>query len=381
MRGALVGVVLLLVACEPAPQGSPSPAPSSASPESSALPLLSPPIVGTEPGPPCPSAPAGTAPPAGSPGTVFTVVPTWPVNMTIGLTGLALAADGTLYLTDRWFNRICRVAPNGTGSMFAGLAQHLNQPTGLSVDSSGRLFIADTGNNRIVVASPDGTVSPFAGNGAIGLAGDGKLAVAAQLNHPDAVAVAPDGTVYVSDTGNFRIRKVAPNGIITTFAGTGVRGQNANEGDGGDALAAELTGVHSLALDSHGRLYVGDQNRVRVIENGVIRGFAGTGIYSYDGDGKPAIQAFIRGPGEALAVGPGDVVYIGDWATCVVRVVNSAGVINRYAGSFNCGYQGDGGPALTGTLFDSVASLAIDHAGNLYVGEYANKRVRIVLAA
>src|SRR5690348_8196384 len=143
LRVFAIGAVLAAAACSTtggtsaltsggSPVASPSHQPANpptagptATPVSNATPVLSPPIVGTETGPPCPSAPAGTAPPAGKAGNAFTVVPTWPVQNTIGLAGLAVAADHNIYLTDTWFNRICRVAPDGTGSTFAGIPQRL----------------------------------------------------------------------------------------------------------------------------------------------------------------------------------------------------------------------------------------------------------------
>jgi uncharacterized protein (TIGR03437 family) len=195
-------------------------------------------------------------------------------------------------------------------SLLAGL--------GLATDSGGNLYIADVGNHRIRKVTPDGTITTIAGTGRTGnrgggYSGDGGPATQALLNYPSAVAVDTAGNLFIHDTGNHRIRKVTPDGRITTVAGNGRDGYS---GDGGPATAARvgLSPVGSIALDEEGSLYIANpfDHRVRrVAPNGVITNFAGTGNIGFSGDGGLAEQATITYP-LGLATDPAGNVYISD---------------------------------------------------------------------
>lgn len=225
-------------------------------------------------------------------------------------------------------------------------------------------------------------VTAIAGTGVGGYAGDGGLAIAARLRSPHGMAVAADGTVYIADTDNYRVRRISPAGIITTVAGTGTWGDT---GDGGQATAAQLSGLLSLALSPAGdTLYIADidNNRVRQIDlgTGVITNFAGTGFlgFGYAGDGGPAGSAWLQMP-EGVATDAVGNVYIGDVLNCVVRRVDIAThIITRVAGvPGSCTPGGDGGNALT-ARFSLPRRLALDAAGNLYVLDSGSRSIRRV---
>ncbi|HEX6911664.1 MAG TPA: hypothetical protein VF142_14780, partial [Longimicrobium sp.] len=244
--------------------------------------------------------------------------------------GVALGRDGSIYVADSRNARVRRIAPDGIISTFAGPGQcggpsgpqgfaaaadgvgiladdpalgdggpagqaSLFLPVGVSVARDGSVYIADTGNNRIRRVSPDGTISTVAGTGGYGYGGDGGPAGQATLANPLSVTVAPDGSLYVTDAGNRRVRRITPDGLITTVAGNGQQGFG---GDGGPATAA---GLHfpsgTVAVAGDGTLYIPDTNRVRrVSPDGIISTVAGTGYGCAEwetdcGDGGPAAAA------------------------------------------------------------------------------------------
>ncbi|MGH9801788.1 MAG: hypothetical protein ACRD82_15610, partial [Blastocatellia bacterium] len=159
----------------------------------------------------------------------------------------------------------------GTGDGGAAVGARLFLPSGVAADATGNLYIADSANNRVRKVTPAGVILPFAGNGGLGSSGDGGQAVDATFNQPQSVAVDSTGNVYISDTFNNRIRRVAPNGVITTVAGTG---EDSFGGDGGPATQARLNGPFQVAVDLAGNLYIADANNLRVrkvtISTGVI---------------------------------------------------------------------------------------------------------------
>ena len=276
---------------------------------------------------------------------------------------------------------ISTVAGNGAQG-FAGdggpaTSANLNGPTGVAVDAAGNLYIADSGNHRIRKVTPAGTISTFAGNGTAGFAGDGGPATDARLNSANAVATDSAGNLYIADSDNYRVRKVDPAGRISTFAGNGIEGF---AGDGGPATDARLTFMGGLAVDAAGNLYLSDTDnfRVRKVNSaGTISTFAGNGIEGVSGDGGPATAANVWAP-FGLAVDSSGNLYIADRNGGNVRTVNTAGTISRFAGtSLGFGFSGDGGPALNAT-FAGVDGVAIDTDGNLYVTDRLNQRIRRV---
>lgn len=225
-------------------------------------------------------------------------------------------------------------------------------------------------------------VTTIAGNGLATFSGDGGPATAAALNGPAGVAVAADGTVYVADSGNLRIRRISPGGVISTIAGNGTYGDG---GDGGQATEAQLGGIEAIALSpADDILYITDagMNRVRQIDlgSGVITTFAGRGLddVGHDGNGGPATDASIGIP-LGIAVDPTGNVYFTEFMYCTVRKVDIAtGVITRVAGSgviSDCGSDGDGGDALAARL-NSPRGLATDAGGNLFVVDQVTNTVR-----
>jgi sugar lactone lactonase YvrE len=258
-------------------------------------------------------------------------------------------------------------------------------------------------------------ISTVAGSGTAGYSGDGGPAVSAQLNDPIRVAVDAVGNLYIDDYGNNRIRKVDTTGIITTVAGNGLGSCKRNStgcysGDGGPATLAQLNGPFGVALDAFGDLYIADDgnNRIRKVDaNGIITVAAGNGaltpygyscswcppgwfyiegyIGSYSGDGGPASAAGLNGPGGVTVDAAGD-IYIADSGNQRIRKVNASGIITTVAGGnapwfdyegFAGGFSGDGGPATSAELNYPLAT-AVDAAGNLYIADPGNNRVREV---
>jgi uncharacterized protein (TIGR03437 family) len=222
------------------------------------------------------------------------------------------------------------------------------------------------------------TINTFAGNGTFGYSGDNGPATSAQLNQPWGVAVDAAGNVYIADTVNNRIRKVA-NGVISTVAGNGTLGYS---GDDGPATSAQLSWPGGVAVDSAGNLYVADQNnfRIRKVSNGVITTVAGNGMPGYSGDNGPATSAKLYGP-VGVAVDSAGNLYIADQPNNRIRKVSN-GVITTVAGNGpdlygNGGYSGDNGPATSARL-NWPEGVAVDFAGNLFIADYRNNRIRKV---
>ena len=250
------------------------------------------------------------------------------------------------------------------------------RPTGVAYDAAGDLFIADTARNQVFEITVGGAITVVAGTGTQGFSGDGGPAAAAELNTPMSVAVAPDGILYIADTGNQRIRAVQ-GGNINTFAGNGARGFT---GDGGLATAAALNHPVALALDTTGALLVCDQGneRVRRISAGQIATIAGNGVQGFAGDGGAATSAELNEPSGIAASADGR-IFIADTNNQRVRVVGANGTISTLAGTGVSGVFGDGGPASAAQLSRPVG-LAIDAAKNLFIADENNHRLRRIAA-
>jgi ribosomal protein S11 len=221
-----------------------------------------------------------------------------------------------------------------------------------------------------------GRIDTVAGGGGAGYGGDGGSARSAQLLDPRAVVADPGGGLYVADTFNHRIRWVDADGVVTTVLGTGVAGP---AGDGGPGSQAQVNWPHGVALDPTApALLVADSanHRIRRLDlvTGTVTTVAGTGQAGFGGDGGPATAALLHDPKGVLA-GPRGEVYIADSANDRVRVVDPSGTISTLAGSGTAGFSGDGGPAPTAQLH-APRALALDPAGNLYVADDNNDRVR-----
>ena len=253
-------------------------------------------------------------------------------------------------------------------------------PEGVAVDGAGNLYIADSHNNRIrKVSAATGLITTVAGNGTATFAGDGGAATAASLNLPAGVAVDGAGNLYIADTSNNRIREVsAATGYITTVAGSGMP---TFAGDGGTATTASLNRPFSVSVDGSGNIYIADtqNNRVRVVMSGtgIITTVAGTGMPTFGGDGGPATSASLSGP-DGVAVDAGGNVYIDDEYNSRIRKVTAAtGNISTVAGNDSSTFSGDGAAATSASLY-FPGGVAVDGAGNLYIGDESNARVRKV---
>ncbi len=261
-----------------------------------------------------------------------------------------------------------------TGDGGAAIAARLS-PFGLAVDQSSNLLAADDEAHRVRRITPGGAIGAFAGSGALGSSGDGAAATGATMNFPSDMVVDANGNVYISDTNNNRVRRVAPNGVITAYAGTGVADFG---GDNGPAAQANLISPAGLALDSAGNLYIADSGNARVrkvtASTGVITTVAGNGSRGFSGDGGQATQATFKLP-FGIAVDPSGVLYILDRFDHRIRRVATDGVITTIAGTGQGGYNGDDRPA-SGARINAGGFMTTDANGNLYFADFLNHRVR-----
>jgi uncharacterized protein (TIGR03437 family) len=345
------------------------------------------------------------------------------------VTCVATDTRGNVYLCDASSDVIAKVSRDGMLTVVAGTGIRgsttgaFKSPSRIAVDSAGNLYIADKDNHRIRKIAVDGAITTVAGTGSGGFSGDGGPATKAPLNSPRGVAVDLAGALYIADTQNCRIRRVGPDGTITTVAGTGSYGSS---GDGGPATSAQLGYPHDVAVDAAGSLYVSDQycgsqgcvrkvnpqgtistlvssatvgslypegltvdasgnvyvagsndNRVLKIDpNGSAAVIAGGG--SVLGDGGPATAAKLGGPLD-VAVDTAGNVYIADTGNHRVRKVGGLRTITTLAGVGQPALSGDGGSAAGATL-SKPAAVAADAAGNISVSDTGNARIRKISA-
>jgi len=240
---------------------------------------------------------------------------------------------------------------------------------------SRRTWSQPTGSRRTGgTASTSGIARRIVGTGENGFDGDGGPAIDAWIQHANHLVVDEEGTLFIADTGNHRIRSVTPDGIIRTVAGTGEEGFS---GDGGAGLRATMAFPSAIAIDNEGNLLIADfgNHRIRrLATDGTIVSIAGTGEPEFNGDGAPALESSIGEPCGVVADRNGN-VYIGDQVNCRVRVVTPSGSMYTVAGTGVEGYSGDGGPAELAEI-SNPDILACDHEGNVYVPDYSNAAVR-----
>jgi large repetitive protein len=255
-------------------------------------------------------------------------------------------------------------------------------PYGVIVDPSGNIYLSDTNNNRIRrVDAQSGLISTIAGNGTSGYSGDGDLATQATVSQPGGLAMDGAGNIYFADSGNDIIRHIdAVSGIITTVAGVPLtQGYN---GDGLSATSANLSSPRGIAFDAAGDLYIADtsNNVIREVNatTGKISTVAGTGAAGYNGDAIAATASQLYSPWTVSVAGDNS-LYIADLSNNRVRKV-SGGVISTVAGTGSRGFAGDDGAAIVANLNDPT-SVILDPAGDLYIADSGNNRIRKVYAS
>ncbi len=305
--------------------------------------------------------------------------------------GLAFDAAGNLYIADTGNNAIRKLSTNGVLTTVAGASgvagysgdagpatnAHLHAPVGLAFDTRGNLYIADSRNNAIRRIAANGFIATVAGTGDAGFTGDGGLATNARLSTPWGVAVGPSG-IFVADYLNYRIRQVASNGTISTLAGTGIY---SFDGTSVPATSAQLGQAMAVTADSSGNFYIADTlgNAVRkVATDGTITTVAGTGQRGYWGDGGQATVAQLNRP-RGIARDSSGNLYVSDTDNNRVRKVDTNGVITTIAGTGVAGYSGNGGVA-TAAQLNAPCGLAIDSSGNIFVADFGNNVIREILA-
>ncbi len=302
-------------------------------------------------------------------------------NINFGLQGIAVGPLAALTP-----GIISTYAGTGTagfsGDGGAATGAKLNNPFGLAVDNAGNLYIADFNSGTIrKVSAATGIITTYAGTGTAGYSGDGGPATSAQLAAPR-IAFDSAGNLYIADYYNNRIRKVnAATGIVTTIAGTGTAGYS---GDGGAATSALLHQPAAVAVDGAGNVYISDANNERIRKvtagTGIITTIAGNGVVGFSGDGGAATSAKLNNPA-GLALDAGGNLYVAEFGNQTVRkVAAGTGIILTVAGiGGSVGYSGDGSAA-TAAKLNSPEAVSVDNAGNLYIADSGNNRIRRVAA-
>ena len=305
--------------------------------------------------------------------------------------GVAVDSSGNLYIADADNHRIRKVDTSGVITTVAGsgntgagngdfggdgglaTAARLSEPTGVAVDSSGNLYITDMANLRVRKVDTSGTITTFAGTGTGGFSGDRGPAAAAQIWNPVGVDVDGSGNLYIV-TADRRVRKVDTSGTITNVAGNGTAGFG---GIGGPAIEAQFHEPTDVAVDRAGNLYIADERNHwvnKVDTAGKITIIAGTGQRDVGGEEVPATLARLNTPYGVDVDGAGN-VYITERLSHRVRKVSTNGRITTIAGTGVRGFSGDGGPA-TAAMFHEPRGVAVDRAGNIYIADTGNNRIR-----
>ena len=301
--------------------------------------------------------------------------------------GVAVDKAGNVYIAEHYSQRIRRVAATGIISTIAGggepgyggdggpaVKARLSFPSGVAVDKAGNVYITDTGNNRVRRIDTTGTINTIAGTGEEGYDWDGP-AVEARLAGPKGVAVDASGNLYFTGPYKFGIRRVDASGTLSEVAGSG-------ESYDGPEDEHRLTRDRGVAVDASGNVYISniDNNYVRRVDaSETVIVIAGTRESGHGGDGGPAVRAHLNYPAGVAVDGSGN-LYIADSGNHRILRIDTTGAISTMAGTGEPGYGGDGGPATEAQLASPYA-VAVDGSGNLYVADLGNYRIRVLTRA
>jgi sugar lactone lactonase YvrE len=283
-----------------------------------------------------------------------------------GVSGQYLTSTSAVPNSTDIINTIAGGGSN-TGSGIAATAASLGQPTDVVVDSAGDVYIADSTAHIVQEVTPSGIISTIAGNGTSGSTGNGGQATAAELNYPDALAIDSAGDLFIADSNAYVVREITTDGVIHAFAGNGTYGDT---GNGGQATAAEFGQPSGLAFDSSGDLYIADAANVvrEVLTTGVVEPIAGVaGSYGFTGNGGQATAAKLNDP-TALAFDTAGNLYIADQGNQEVRKVTPSGIITDFAG--NGTTSGSVGGQATAAGIYGPDGLAFDSVGDLYIAAF-----------
>lgn len=311
--------------------------------------------------------------------------------------GLATAPDGSVYFVDLHNSRVRRIDPDGTITTVAGtgqagfsgdggpaIAAQFGEALDLALGSDGSIYIADTGNNRIRRVAPNGTITTVAGSGPTGyrglnFSGDGGPATQATLSGPISVAVSAAGELYISDLYNNRIRRVATDGNISTVLTFPLTSSTGGQGAQHLELGADGTLYYSDRSIDHSRVWrLGTDGRVAVVA-GKLKGTSGLpGQSGFSGDGGLATQAQVNAP-RGIARGPDGALYIADYYNNRIRRIGPDGIIITLAGNGAATYNGDGGVGPQSAIFQPD-DVAVASDGSVYISDTYNHRIRRVAA-
>lgn len=286
-----------------------------------------------------------------------------------------VAPDGSLFFADCVNSRVRKIDTDGTiNTVMTGL----NYPIGVTVGPDGSIYVAEYKSHRIKRLRPDGVVEVFAGTGTAGFSGDGGSPTAAQLNSPQGLAMGADGSLYIADAYNHRIRRIGPDGLIQTIAGTGKTGAGTGGygGDGGPATQALLNTPCRVHIAADGSLYIADtySHRVRkVATSGIISTVAGTGVAGYSGDNGPATQAMINFP-NGVSTSPDGSLYIAGYNNQRIRRVSQDGIITTVAGTGVAGSAGIGNPARQAQV-SGPSGIPFATDGSYYISDRNSHRI------
>lgn len=262
-----------------------------------------------------------------------------------------------------------------TGDGGPASAATLVAPAGMAYDGSGNLYVCDYLGNMIRKITPDGIISTVAGTGGSGYSGDSGQATAATLYTPISITVGPDGALYVAEPFNYCIRRIGTDGIITRIVGKGFFcGTSA---DGLPATATCIDAPYVVHFNASGEMIFAEirAHKIRKMDgSGIISTIVGTGVYGDDGDGGPATAARINAPTDCHIDVAGN-MYIPENSSENIRMVDASGIIYTIAGKDTAGFSGDGGPA-TNAHFDNPFRVITDAVGNIYVSDASNHRIR-----